>query len=87
MIKFFISEKEGDWKLINNETGKETLPLKEDFKLLTKTYNESKPKLKETDVYQLVLCNLAITENLEITGQLLYKRNNTLETITINNKK
>lgn len=84
MIKFFISEKEGDWKMINTETGKETLPLKEDFKILSKTYNENKPKLKETDIYQLLLCNLAITENLEVTGQLFYKKNNIQETITIN---
>lgn len=84
MIRFFISEKEGDWKRIDTETGKETLPLKEDFKILSKTYNENKPKLKETDTYQLLLCNLAITENLEVTGQLFYKKNNIQETITIN---
>ena len=84
MIKFFISEKEGEWKLINTETGKETLPLKENFKLLTKTYNENKPTLKECDIYELLLCNLAITNNSEITGQLFYKKNRTTETLIIN---
>ena len=84
MIKFFISEKEGEWKLIDTETGKHNPPIKEDFKLLTKAYIDNKPKLKETDTYQLLLCNLAITDSLEITGQLFYKINNTQETITIN---
>lgn len=84
MIKFFISEKEGEWKLIDTETGKHSPPIKEDFKLLTKAYASNKPKLKETDIYQLLLCNLAITENLEVTGQLFYKKNNIQETITIN---
>lgn len=84
MVKFFISEKEGDWKCIDNKTGKETLPLKEDFKLLTKTYVDNKPKLEESDVYQLKLCNLAITDNSEVTGQLIYIKNNIIESVTIN---
>ena len=84
MIKFFISEKEGEWNLIDTETGKKTPPLKEDFKLLTKTYNESKPVLKECDIYELRLCNLAITDNSEVTGQLIYKKNSTTETLIIN---
>ena len=83
MVKFFISEKEGDWKLINTETGKETIPLKEDFKRLVKVYVENKPLLKSEDVYELILCNLAI-DNLDITGVLHYKKNGKNELITIN---
>ena len=83
MVKFFISEKEGEWNLIDTETGKQSPPLKEDFKRLVKVYVENKPLLKSKDVYELILCNLAIA-NLDITGVLHYKKNGKNELVTIN---